>query len=253
MRFCFILICFNANYSIADREKMVLGADYWCPYNCNPSDLEPGFLVELATKVFSIYGIEVEYVQMPWYEALEKAEKGDIDGVIDISEGFNEDLATTLTPQGKSFVSVFTRPDSEWVYDGIDSLKGKKASIILDYNLTDSLKQYISANYSKNPSLFVLEDGKNAVVDSINHLIEGNVDLYIEDEVVVDYYLSRHNLLAAVKNAGRVDKTPVPLFIAFSKKIDNSEKYIKMLEDGISSITATKDVDDLKKKYHIPY
>ena len=248
---CFILISFQASQSLAVRDKIVLASDYWCPYNCNPTDDKPGYLVELAKRVFSIYGVEVEYRLMPWYEALDKAEKGEIDGVIGISQGFSQDLAITSTPQARSTISLFTRPDTEWVYDGIDSLRGKRASIILDYNLTDTLKQYVSANYSKNPDLFVLEDGQNAVIDSINHLIEGNVDLYIEDELVVNYYLNQHNLLPAIKNAGRVDKVPLALYIAFSKKIENSKKYLDMLENGISSITATKDVEELKKKYNI--
>jgi len=251
--FCAIIIVSQSNYSFAAREKIVLAADYWCPYNCHPEDEKPGFLVELATKVFSIYGVEVEYRLMPWYEALDKAEKGEIDGVIGISQGFTQDLAITSSPQAKSVISAFTRPDTEWVYDGIDSLKGKRASIILDYNLTDILKQYVSANYSRTPDLFVLEDGENAVIDSINYLVEGNVDVYIEDELVVNYYLNKHNLMPAVKNAGRVDRTPLSLYIAFSKKIENSDKYLEMLENGVSSITATKDIDDLKKKYNISH
>jgi polar amino acid transport system substrate-binding protein len=235
----------------AAREKIILGADYWCPYNCNPNDENPGYLVEVANKIYSIYGIEVEYRLLPWSEALQEAEEGKIDGVIGISGGFSRDLAITAQPQAKSIMSVFTTQDNGWVYDGISSLKGKKIGIILDYNLTDTIRQFISSNYPSNPGLFYLEDGKDAVIASIQNLIEGKVDLYIEDEIVVNYYATNHDLQNEIKNVGRVDSAPIPLYIAFSKKIDNSQRYLKMLEEGLRSLAATGDINDLKNKYNI--
>lgn len=235
----------------AENRKIVIAGDYWCPYNCYPDDKEPGYLIELATKIFSIYGVAVEYKLMPWSEAVNKVDKGEIDAIIGISFP-SRNLLTTTKPQGYSTTGVFTRTGSIWVFDGIESLNGKVLAMILDYNLGNSIREYIATVYPKNPNAFVLESGQTPIISAINQLLENKADVYIEDKAVVNHYIQNNNLQHAIRNAGTIyDEAPIPLFIAVSKKANNADLYIKMLEEGMSGLEATGDLEDLRAKYFV--
>ncbi len=238
--------------AIASQRKIVLAADYWCPYNCIPDSKNPGYLVELAKKAFEIYDIEVEYRLMPWSIALEDAKKGKIDGIIGLDlEG--HDLLLPTKPQAYSVLSSFTTSDTHWVYDGIESLKGKKITAVLDYNLGGLLK-YISDSYSVDQKLLVLETGDNAIEKSIDNLISKKAEIYIEDEMVMkDYLFKNIKFSKSLKNAGKINSTPFPIYIGFSRNITRSTEFIKMLEDGIESLDASGDLEELKQKYTISY
>jgi len=233
------------------KEKIILAADYWCPYNCDPKDKNPGYLVELAKKAFEIYDIDVEYKLMPWSEALLAVKEGRINGVIGFDKE-DHDLLVTRMPQAYSMIGTFTRKDSNWVYDNLQSFDNQTITLILDYNLGRLVKQYFATNYVLNPKLFIVEAGDHAVGNAINNLLEKKVNIYIEDEKVVNHYIIQNNLSAYIRNAGATNKNnPEPIFIAFSHKLKTSESYVRMLEEGIESLGAIGDLGHLQKKYEI--
>ena len=250
----FILIVLFANNVFAidqgDRKKLVLAADYWCPYNCYPNSELPGFLVEVVSRSLHIYGIDIEYRLMPWSKAMDAIADGEVDGIIGISDVKGRDLVATRLPLEYSSISAFTRSDIEWVYDGTSSLRGKKLGIIIDYVIDEAISHYLGSNYPSHPDWFMVQDSKNAVIESIADLMDGYSDVYIEDIRVVERYLGENNL-TAIRNAGIVSKNKVPIYVAFSSKVPSIHKYIKYLEEGMASLKATGEYDDIREKYHM--
>lgn len=252
IRFVLLLISLTFQQeTMAARTKLVLAGDYWCPYNCKPDSDSQGFLVDVVKRSLYIYGIDIEYKIMPWHEALRKVEKGEIDGIIGISNVKGTSMIVTDTPIEYSSTASFTRCDTNWTYDGIASLRGKKLGIIMDYSLDEDISNYVGTNYPSNPSMFVIEDGENAVVDSITDLINGKIDVYVEDTRVVTRYLNEHALNASVRYAGSISGEKLPLFIAFNDKIPNIKDYIKYLNEGIASLKATGEYKHLQEKYKL--
>ncbi len=250
-----VQITFNSYSACAEEKsskvKLVIAGDYWCPYNCLPNSDKPGFLVEIAQRAFYIYEIDVEYKMMPWSQALEKINTGEIDGILGISVPSAKNLVTTKLPLEYSLSGVYTRNDTEWVYDGIESLKGKKISFIMDYVIDESINTFFGSEYTKDPRMFSIEDSEKAVIESIANLLDKKSDVYIEDERVVNYYIKQNNLKDSIKYAGRVTKNKLPIYIAFSPKTANIKKYIKFLEEGIASLKATGEYDEIMAKYDI--
>ena len=234
-----------------ERKSLVIAGDYWCPYNCNPESERQGFLVELARRALYIYGIDVEYRMMPWSQALEEVGSGKVDGIVGLSNPKGKKLASTEMPLDYSLSVAFTRVDTDWTYDGISSLRGRKIGIIMDYLVDESINQYIGSNYTTNPGMFVVEDGANAVIESIANLMDNEIDVYIEDERVVKYYTQETGLAKSIRNAGKVTKEKLPIYIAFSANIPNIKKYIGYLEEGIASLKATGEYDELRAKYNM--
>lgn len=231
------------------RTTLVLAADYWCPYNCLPEDENQGFLVELARRALYIYGIDVQYVIMPWYEALEKAQSGTIDGILGISSVEGRDLYMTRIPIDLSQMHAFTRGDTEWVFDGISSMLGMRLGVIMDYMLDSAVSSYVSMNFPEHPEWFLIEDSELAVIESIANLIDGDSDIFIEDRRVVNYYTRMNGLVPYIRDAGKASKTLLPVNIALSSNLPHARKYLNYLEEGIASLKATGEYDDLRAKY----
>ena len=254
--FRFIIISYTVFFTsipglcLAAQKEIILASDYWCPYSCMPNTKYSGYLVELAEKVFESYGIKVKYKLMPWVEAITDAKEGRIDGVIGISNG-EEDLVVSKTPLVYSTIGAFTKEDSDWVYDGIESLNGKRITMVFGYDLGDTIRRHISRNYPINPRLFIIEMGNEGVIDSINNLLDKKADIYVEDEAVVNHYLKNKHI-HGIKNSGKINEAVFPIYIAFSSKSLKTKNYIKMFEDALQSLKDTGDLDDLKKKYNIP-
>ncbi|PCJ23841.1 MAG: hypothetical protein COA94_07885 [Rickettsiales bacterium] len=233
------------------RRTLVIAGDYWCPYNCHPDSKMPGYLVELATRALHIYKIDIEYRMMPWTKALKEVKKGNIDAVIGLTDFEGNGLQTTRVALEYTQSSAFTRTDSKWVYDGVRSLTRKKLGIIIGYAQSEEINNYIGMNYITKPDLFVMEGGKNAVIDSIANLIDGDIDVCIGDRRVFNHYIKENGLEPYIREAGKIDKIKHPLYIAFSPKTLHIDQYIKCLEEGLAALKATGEDDYLRQKYKI--
>lgn len=246
-----LLTSFLSFHQSVNAEKLIIAGDYWCPYNCKTDNDYPGFLIELAKESLRIYGINIEYRIMPWHQALKKVQTGEIDAVVGISDIRGRNLITTQTPLEYSLTSSFVRSDNFWVYDGSSSLNGKKIGIVMDYILSDDINNFIGITYPVNPQMFEIEDGSEAVINSIRNLLEGKIDVYFEDSRVVYHYLMNNKLTPYVKNAGSVGRKKLPLYLAFNKDLPQAANYVKFLEEGISSLKSSGEYDYLKDKYQI--
>lgn len=251
----FILIIFlimtQAHGVEKGRKTLVLVGDHWCPYNCAAGDPHEGFLVELARRAFYIYGIDVIYKSMPWTESLNQVAAGTVDGIIGINSPTSQLYITTQLPLEYSASAAYSKADTKWIYDGPNSLKGKKLGIVVDYETDESINQYIGSNYARYPNLFNIEDGENAVNKSIKNLVDGRIDVYIEDEKVMEYYTRNMGVTMHIKNAGKISKEKLPIYIGFSAKISNIKKYVDYLEEGVASLKATGEYDELRRKYNM--
>lgn len=235
----------------SERKTLVIAGDYWCPYNCLPDSESPGYLVELIQKALYIYSIDVEYRIMSWNDAIKLAEKGEVDAIVGIGDIKGKNLLTTNLPIEYSMTDAFTRNDTEWIYDGIDSLRGKKVGVVMGGIIDEVIKHYIGINYPINPSAFSVQEEKNAVIESIADLIDSDSDVYVEDYRVVQHYIKENGLDPYIKNAGHVGKIKTPVYIAFSKALPDAAEYIQYLAEGIASLKATGEYDALRLKYNM--
>ena len=71
----------------AENATIVIGADIWCPVNCEPNSDHPGYMIEIANKIFKEQAVKVEYQVMPWARAIVEAEKGNIQAIVGAFKG----------------------------------------------------------------------------------------------------------------------------------------------------------------------
>lgn len=229
-------------------KKIILAADYWCPYNCDPSDEREGVLVEIARQAFLKKEIVVEYKMAPWSKSKDMLDSGEIDGILGATEGEIENAIFPKVEQATSIVSAFTLNDNTWIYDGPSSISSRVLGVTEGYRYSSDVKAFIYSSYIARPQNFIFSTETNSVEDNITKLLNGEIFVFIEDENVVNYYLENNNI-NNIRNAGRVIQKPSKLYIAFSAKNPDSEEYAKIISEATIDMKSKGKLRRLYKKY----
>jgi polar amino acid transport system substrate-binding protein len=248
-RICFgFILFFSTSLSTLSKEKIIIAADKWCPYNCEPGSEMPGYMVEMAAIIFTKYNIEVEYVVKPWDKAMEEVREGKIHGIIGASFDENSDLVYPTIPQAYGVTAAYTLEDNKWKYNGINSLKDLKVGLILGYKYPEDIGNFIFTALPKSPELFIFEGGEDAVQEHIINLLNKKIDVYFENEYVMNRAMKSENG-AQLRNAGQIGNELDRLYIAFSPKLKKSYTYAKILSEGMEEVRNSGKLAELYKKY----
>lgn len=234
--------------AIANNKKVVLAADYWCPYNCTPGSDKEGLLIDIARIAFAKKGIEVEYKLTPWVTAVDDFNKGRIDGIVGTVYGEVESPIYPSIEQATINISAFTLDNTTWVYDGPESLNNKTLAIVEGYEYEKDIKSYIYSNYISKPNNFLFSTAENPVEDCVNRLLKEQIFVYLETEAVVNYYAKENNI-TNLRNAGNTLAKPYQIFIAFPRSNPNAEEYANLITDATFALKANGKMAQLYKKY----
>jgi len=79
-------------------------------------------------------------------------------------------------------------------------------------------------------------------------LINGRIDVVIDDIAVVGGYLAKTGNTDKVKLAGTPGE-PTGLYIAFAPNNPKSEEYAKLISDGMATLRASGELTKILAKY----
>ncbi|MFN3699925.1 MAG: substrate-binding periplasmic protein [Alphaproteobacteria bacterium] len=245
----------SANKTKAD--KIIIAADQWCSYNCDPNSDEPGFLIEMAKVAFERHGIEVEYQVIPWTRAIDEAREGNISGIVGAYITDAPDFIFPETSQAFSQNGMFISSASDsWVYNDLDSLENRSLGVISDYSYGDALDQYIEENKNDMSRIQILF-GDLAAKNNIRKLAAGRIDVIIEDVAVMEYILSQDDMIGfreKIRFAGVApgdDGDRSPSYIAFSPQNPFAEKYAQIMSVETKNMQESGEYFDILQKYGI--
>lgn len=231
----------------AENETIVIGADSWCPVNCEPNSDNPGYMIEIAKKIFQEQAVKVEYKLMPWSRAIVEAEKGNIQAIVGAFKG---DAPHFIYPQeelGLIGNSFFTHVYNPWHFQGIDSLEQITLGTVKGYEYGDTVSQYV-ANKENTGKIVEMTGGKNVLSRSFNMLLANRIDVIVEANTVFWYEAKKANLADSVKFAGQASK-PKKVYIAFAPNGEFSKKYAKILSAGVVNLRASGELKKIMSKY----
>lgn len=238
-----VLSFFSATLSA--QSVVRLCADQWMPYNGDPAEAKPGYVIELAKAVFEPQGIAVEYEVIPWEDALTSVKEGKHSGAI----GANKDEAEGLTLPKESIgavaVCLITRADSQWTYNNVASFRNGKLGVIKGYSYWPALDSYLERNADKEN--IVMAEGDEPLEVLMAKLQNGEIDVVAESEPILLWYLRSHEL---DRNAFKVvfKGTNDPIYVAFSPGADG-ERCAALLDDGIRNLRKSGELVKLLQRY----
>ena len=208
-----------------------LGAADWCPYTCKDPD-KPGIAAEYLTAVFATQGIDLQISVLPWARAVQSAQSGELDGLVTLIEGEAPQLLMTTTPTMGHQNCFYTRPASQWHYQGLSSLDQVRLGAIKNYGYGDDIDYYIATTGESTPKLQVLS-GNSPDERLVNMLINSRIDVFISDRYVFGWKLKGSQTGAAdIQQSSCLPERP--FYAGFFKGRKNAQALTESLNKALS-------------------
>lgn len=230
-------------------ETLSLRADVWCPYNCDPADATPGYMVEIAKAALESKGHKIDYQNLNWARAISEAREGKFSGLVGAAKSDAPDFIYPSVPLGIGRSCFYVKADSTWTYKGLDSLKGFAIGVIKDYSYDEfELDGYIKAN-AKDAKKVDIVSGDNGLDLNVKKLLAGRIGALVEEENVIRNFLFKKKLGDVLKQAGCVKEGE--LFVAFSPKQKDAAALAKLVGDKVEEMRKDGSLKTLLAKYGI--
>lgn len=230
---------------IAGPKSVVIAADAWCPYNCDDTSREPGFMVDFAREILSAAGYQVTYKNKPWSEALAAVQSGRLDAIIGASAGEARELVLAGEPLGENKTCFYTRVEDPYRYLPGVALTGRRLGVASGYLYGDLVDQYVHEHRS-NYNLVQIVTGDKPLLQNIRKLKERRIDTLIENLLVMEFSMRKYRV-DGIRLAGC--DAPTSLHIAFSPKRDDAGKLADMMNQGIRNLRQTGKMAEILARY----
>lgn len=240
---CVFAVFLFAGVAVADEISLV--TDVWPPFTDEAGE-NPGYMVEVAQKIFTKNGHTITYETMAWSRAVKITRAGKKDAIVGAAVGDAEDFVFHEEALGQLENYFFVRKDSDWKYENIDSLKTVKVGVILDYDYGAAFMEYMNAN--KGSGKIDIMGGDDPLKKNILKLKAKRIDTMIEVKPVFDHTVKEMGVADLFKSAGS-DGEADPVYIAFSPKNPKSKEYAKILSDGIKEMRQSGELATILAKY----
>lgn len=229
-------------------KVVVLVADEWCPYNCESGSDNPGFVIDIARRIFATHGIQVRYVTMPWARAIVETRAGHFDAIVGAVPDEAPDFIYPTVSQGESIDGFFVNKGNSWVYEGVVSLSNQRLGVILDYSYGDQVDAYIQQWSGKDLRVQLAFGDEPHRINS-DKLKYGRISVMLADTFVLSHQMFLSKEFGRYDLAGTLP--PDPVYIAFSPVIDNAEEYSRMLSRGMVKLRQSGELERIMKRYDL--
>jgi ABC-type amino acid transport substrate-binding protein len=244
----FLLISSSIAYADLNNNKdqLNLTSTDWCPYICADKG-KPGFIVEYMTELLARNGVSLKVDVFPWSRSISLARQGEYDGVLTATESETPDFHLTTYLSGTYQDCLFKRIGSDISYKDRASFQNLVLGGIKDYGYSEPMNSVI-ANPQEGEKTYLISHA-----DPLKLLIQmadkGRVDLFVEDQAVLNYFIKLNPDQNLVERAGCVDAKP--FYTAISPKSVNGEYWLMLLNKALNSMEAKELYEEAKARYSL--
>ncbi len=237
----------SAVFALSDKKPTItIAADSWCPINCSRPETKEGVGIDIARAIFEPMGYNVNYIIMPWADALEKVRKGEVTAVVGAGRSDDPKLVFPASATLSISDDFYVLKGIAWRFQGAETLKRKKLGVIESYGYGRVVSDYIRANSNVNGAVQV-ETGNNALRNNIKKLQNNTIDVIVESRPVMDYTLASMSLDDKIVWAGGGKQDSV--YLAFSPASPQSVGFAKAYDDGVKRLKASGQLSRLYNAY----
>lgn len=224
-----------------------LTADPWPPFNAEADGARPGYMVELARQLSLPLNVEVRYVPRPWSRAISEVKEGRSSCLIAATP---VEAPTFSFPRHSWFNAVYVayvRTGDPWHFTSPAVLKGRMIGLVAGYDYGEPLASYQRTASAGN---FHLEYGEQPLATNIRLLLQGSLDVVVENDQVMAHRLAQMTLTGQVQAAGQMGP-PTPLYIACTPGDERLANWLQLMDEGYQQALADGRVDALRRLYQM--
>lgn len=236
-----------------DKRTIIIAADIWCPINCEPNAVRLGVGVDLARRVFEKQGYKIQYVVMPWTQALAEVRAGRVHAVIGANSTDDPRLIFPTNPICEIDDDFYVLADNPWQYTGPLSLVGMRLGVAEDYGYSNELAAHIER--SKNiPAAVQWVTGNDALQANIQKLLRKEIDMLVDGGPIVEWKLKEMGLADKIRHAGTIRQDFMRtdqgfVFLAFSPRRKESAELARVYDEGIDQLKGKGHLDVIYQNY----
>lgn len=223
----FLAILLISPLSIAQKVTLTAVGDPW-PVLLNPEIKQQGLLVQIVREALQTQGYELEMNFVPWSRAMVLIQKKRADLLI--GAWYTEERNKYLLYSDVIFSSsirLIKNSESDFEFEGIPSLKGKRVGTILSYQYGDEFLRHVGIERITSDNL----------LNNIHNLLAGRIDLTLDDHYVVRYMLDKH--IKDWKNRISLVKKPFSkkdLYLAANRSNPMFKTIIEAFNSGLEQL-----------------
>ncbi|RNB87181.1 histidine kinase [Brevibacillus fluminis] len=190
----FLLIAFALPGS-AERQKVIriAGDNNFPPFEYfAQSGVYSGFNVDMMNAISLETGMNIEFVPLPWDEALKALQNGEVDAVQGMKYSPARDAIYDFSdPYFTSSQGIFVRKDNMYIFQ-IDDLDGRRIAIQKGDIANDLLRKHHNAQFVTTSSQ----------EEAVQLLLAGKVDAFVGNRITGQYFIQKTNQQDQIKIVG---------------------------------------------------
>lgn len=239
-----LTLCFWCGLATADTIS--IRADHWFPINGDPDSETPGYMIELATRIFGDAGHTVDYQLMPWKRAILFVREGRYNCVVGANHRDTPDFVFPTVNWGPDITFVYVKKGQQWRYTGLPSLESIQLGVIGGYAYNDTVAQYIQANKDR----LQIHTSNHALENNIKKLLLGRITATIESALVMKAKLKDMGHEDEIISVGQIGET-THIHIACSPALKSSKALMKLVDEGTHKLRQSGELQTILDKYGI--
>ncbi|WP_076412965.1 ABC transporter substrate-binding protein [Shewanella sp. UCD-KL12] len=244
--FILLIIGFMPYQAVNAKEVVTVAAIDWCPQLC-PEEESRGYVIDIIKAVFrdSEYQLEIDYY--PWSRAIFLAETGKVDALLSPAKAEAPALLYPNQEVGIQRMCFFTRQDSDWQYQGVDSLEGKQIGIATDTSI-EELNEFVA----NHPDQFQYRPYfEHYIEQSAAKLDKGRMDSFLFTHNTTVFELRKLGKGLAYRNAGCVNRTEI--YMAFTPKlrVEKNRAVMAFFDKKINELHQAGVISEIMQSYQL--
>lgn len=193
----------------AERTPIDIAAIDWCPQIC-PGDKDPGYIIDIVRRVFAASPYEPRITIYPWSRAIHYVRNGRAHALLSPAKAEAPDLVYPDQEIGVQSMCFFVLKDSQWQYEGVDSLEGHLTGLASD----TSIEELNTLIEDRTDLFFVQPYSDEYIRNSLNMLHAGHVNSFLFTYNTTLHIMRSMGVDEDVRSAGCVSNANV--YMAFS-------------------------------------
>jgi len=234
--------------SFLKADVITIATDEWYPYGCNPKSQSQGYLMDIVREIFEPLGHKVVYKTIPWSRAIALGKHGKITAILGALKDDAPSYIFPKTMQGMSKNSFCVRKELDWKYTSLESLEVIKLGVSKAYAYGKEIDSYIN-RYGMDENRIYSIPGDTPLELGFKLIKRERITALIEDDTVLRYNIEKQGLKKKFKIAGSIGSDS--LYIAFSHKLEKSQEYANILDNGLKKLRKSGRLKIILEKYNL--
>ena len=230
--------------SSINAKTIKIAAIDWCPQICIDQK-QKGYVVDLVNEIYRDSGYQLDIEYLPWSRAIKYVSSGKADALLSPAKAEAPDLLYPEQAVGAQTMCFYTRADSGWSYQGVDSLKNLQIGIAIDTSI-EELNSYVA----EHPGQFQFQPyHERFISQNAGKLDKGRIDTFLFTRNSTQYELQQLGIWHNYREAGCV--TSAPIYMAFTPASCQSSiiEMMTVFDQRMLELTQSSFIEQIMTSY----